>query len=214
VPRKESVKPSEFARIALLVVVAFAAVAPAASAAQPADRPMADVRNAASACETGSLSQVFAPWEDRALYTLAPGGDFETAAEGWTLDGPGTVAADSSPFLLGAALGAGSLELGTGASALSPPICVETGFPTFRFMARSMGDDGDVLTVELVYPDGEAQPVGQVMPGAQLAPTRKVALAQGRLSNPNGSASVQLRFTAPAGTVRVDDVYVDPRYHR
>ena len=211
-PTNESVKPSEFARIALLAVVAFAAVAPAASAAQPADRPMAQVRDAA--CETGALSRVFAPWDDRALYTLAPGGDFETAAEGWTLEGPASMAADSSPFLLGAALGVGSLELEAGATALSPPICVETGFPTFRFMARSMGVDAGVLTVELVYSDDEAQPVGQVMPGAEWAPTRRVALAQGRCSNPSGSASVQLRFTAAAGTVRVDDVYVDPRYHR
>lgn len=211
-PTTASVKLSEFARIALLAVVAFAAVAPAASAEQPADRSMAQVRDAA--CDTGALSPVFAPWDDRALYTLAPGGDFETAAEGWTLDGPAWIAEDSSPFLLGAALGAGSLELGAGASALSPPICVETGFPTFRFMARSMGVDAGVLTVELVYPDGEAQPVGQVMPGAEWAPTRRIALAQGRCSSPSGSAFVQLRFVVIAGAVRVDDVYVDPRYHR
>ena len=207
-PTKESVKPSEFARTALLVIVAFAAFAPAASAAQSADVPAADVRDAA--CETGSLSQVFAPWEDRALYTLAPGGDFETAAEGWMLDGAALVTGDSSPFLLGAALGTGSVELGAGASALSPPICVETGFPTFRFMARSLEDDAGELTVELVHSDGETQPVGQVLPGAEWAPTRRVSLAQGR----SASGPVQLRFAVVAGTVRVDDVYIDPRYHR
>ena len=202
-PRKEFVKPSEFARIALLVVVAFAAIAPAASAAAPSAEPEA------AACDTSSLSRVFAPWEDRALYTLAPGGDFETGAEGWTLDGAALVA-DSSPFLLGAALGAGSIELGAGASALSPPICVETGFPTFRFMARSLGDDAGGLTVELVHADGEAQPVGQVMLGGEWAPSRRVALAQGR----SAAGPVQLRFAVVAGAVRVDDVYIDPRYHR
>jgi hypothetical protein len=204
---KVFVKPSEFARIALLVVAAFAAIAPAASAEQQAVLPAADVREAA--CETDSLSRVFAPWEDRALYTLAPGGDFETAAAGWALDGAALVA-DSSPFLLGAALGTGSVELGAGASALSPPICVETGFPTFRFMARSLDDDAGALTVELVHPDGEAQPVGQVMPDGEWAPTRKVSLAQGRAA----SGSVRLLFAVAAGTVRVDDVYIDPRYHR
>ena len=208
-PTKESVKPSEFARTALLVIVAFAAFAPAASAAQPADLPAADDVLDAE-CETGSLSRVFAPWEDRALYTLAPGGDFETTVEGWTLDGAALVAGDSSPFLLGAALGTGSVELGAGASALSPPICVETGFPTFRFMARSLEDAAGELTVELVHSDGETQPVGQVLPGAEWAPTRRVSLAQGR----SASGPVQLRFAVVAGTVRVDDVYIDPRYHR
>jgi hypothetical protein len=209
VPRKEFVKPSEFARIALLAVVALAAVAPAASAA----RPTAQVRSA-SACDTGALSHVFAPWGDRALYTLAPGGDFETAAEGWTLDGPALIAADSSPFQLGASLGVGSLELGAGATALSPPICVQRGFPTFRFMARSVGVEDGLLTVELVYSDGVVKPVGQLASDADWAPTRRVSLAQGRCSRRRGSASVQLRFSLATGTVRVDDVYVDPRYHR
>jgi hypothetical protein len=77
-------------------------------------------------------------------------------------------------------------------------------------MARSLGDDAGALTVELVHPDGEAQPVGQVMPGGEWAPTRRISLAQGR----SASGSVRLLFSVAAGTVRVDDVYIDPRYHR
>jgi hypothetical protein len=77
-------------------------------------------------------------------------------------------------------------------------------------MARSLGDDAGALTVELVHPDGEAQPDGQVMPGGEWAPTRRISLAQGR----SASGSVRLLFSVAAGTVRVDDVYIDPRYHR
>jgi hypothetical protein len=154
-------------------------------------------------------------WHDRALYTLAPGGDFETQAEGWTLSGPAAIAAESAPFLLGPALGLGSLELAAGATALSPEICVKRGFPTFRFVARSASDEKSVLRVEVVYASGKVKKAGRVKPRAEWAPTRKLSLAQGRFkAKRRGSALVQLRFVATAGTVRMDDVYVDPRYNR
>ena len=98
------------------------------------------------------------------LYTLAPGGDFETLAEGWTLEGA-TVAADSSPFVLGAALGVSSLELPAGATALSPPICVERGFPSFRLTARTVSTDQAVVKVGVVYADGRVKD-GRLKPAA------------------------------------------------
>jgi hypothetical protein len=170
---------------------------------------------AGGACEDRVFSRVFKPWHDRALYTLAPGGDFETQAEGWTLSGPATIAAESAPFLLGPALGLGSLELAAGATALSPQICVKRGFPTFRFVARSAGAEDSVLRVDVVYASGKVKRSGRVKPRAEWAPTRKLSLAQGRFkAKRRGTALVQLRFVATAGTVRMDDVYVDPRYNR
>ena len=184
-----------------LAIAALAFAAPAASAAD--------------GCEERESSPVFEPWNDRARYTLAPGGDFETAAAGWALDGPAAVAAESSPFLLGSALGAGSLELADGATALSAPICVERGFPTFRFVARSAGEEQGVLRVEVVYASGKVKKAGRVKPGAEWAPTRKLSLAQGlSKTGRRGSTLIQLRFAATAGSVRMDDVYVDPRYKR
>jgi hypothetical protein len=170
---------------------------------------------AAAPCEERVFSRVFKPWNDRALYTLAPGGDFETLAEGWTLEGPAVIAADSSPFLLGATLGTGSLELPAGATAVSPPICVQRGFPTFRFLARSVSVEPSQLKVQVVYASGKTKTTGLVKPAAEWAPTRKLSLAQGRFrTRRRGTALVQLRFAALAGTVHVDDVYVDPRYNR
>jgi hypothetical protein len=165
-------------------------------------------------CEARTFARVFKPWNDRRLYTLAPGGDFETLAEGWTLEGA-TVAADSSPFVLGAALGVSSLELPAGSTALSPPICVERGFPSFRLAARTISTDQAVVKVGVVYANGRVKKAGRVKPAADWAVTRKLSLAQGRFRVRRGeSALVQLRFAVTAGTARLDDVYVDPRFWR
>jgi hypothetical protein len=198
----------ELARIATLALVALGVAAPAASA-EKKPKPVT------APCDERVFSRVFAPWHDRGLYTLAPGGDFETQAADWTLEGPATVAADSAPFLLGAALGAGSLELPAGATAVSPPICVERGFPSFRFVARSVSVEAGDLKVQVVYADGRRKSAARVKPAAEWAPTRKVSLAQGRFRVRRGSSAVvRLRFAAIGGSVRVDDVYVDPRYNR
>lgn len=165
-------------------------------------------------CEARTFARVFEPWNDSRLYTLAPGGDFETLAEGWTLEGA-TVAADSSPFVLGAALGASSLELPAGAVALSPPICVQRGYPSFRLAARTVSTDQAVVKVGVVYADGRVKKTGRLKPAADWAVTRKLSLAQGRFRVRRGeSALVQLRFAVTAGTARLDDVYVDPRFWR
>ena len=193
--------PLPHLRSLALAIAALAFAAPAASAAD--------------GCEERVSSPVFEPWNDHGLYTLAPGGDFEAAAEGWILEGPTAVAAESSPFPLGPALGAGSLELAAAAIALSAPICVERRFPTFRFVARSAGEEQGVLRVEVVYASGKVKKAGRVKPGAEWAPTRKLSLAQGlSKTGRRGPTLIQLRFAATAGSVRIDDVYVDPRYTR
>ena len=168
----------------------------------------------AAPCAERVFATVFAPWRDKRLYTLSPGGDFETLAEGWTLEGA-TLAADSSPFLLGEALGTSSLELSAGASAVSPPICVQRGFQSFRFVARSVGEERAVVKVQVLYAKGREKATARLKPAAEWTPTRKLSLAQGRFKVRKGrSAEVRLRFAVTDGTARVDDVYVDPRMWR
>jgi hypothetical protein len=239
----KSMTLSQFVRLGRAIAVAAAALAvaaPAASAEEAVEKADGVVENTgdavgkaepapdekaaekpakaqtpAAGCDPRVFTRVFEPWRDRALYTLAPGGDFETQAEGWTLEAPAAIAADSAPFLLGAALGAGSLELPAGATAVSPPICVQRGFPSFRFLARSVSTDAGVLKVQVLYPGRKPKTTGRIKPAAEWAPTRKLSLAQGRFrTRRRGTALIQLRFAATAGTVRLDDVYVDPRYNR
>lgn len=208
---------------ALAVVAALlAAAVPSAAAAKPdkaadraakVERPKKGI--AGNPCADRDFARVFEPWHDRARYTLAPGGDFETLAEGWTLEGGAVLAADSSPFQLGAALGVSSLELPAGASVVTPPICVERGFPTFRFAARSVSAERAGLKVQVLYADGRRKPTGRLKPAFEWAPTRKLSLAQGRFKIRRGrSAEMQLRFSVSSGTARIDDVYIDPRIWR
>ena len=169
---------------------------------------------AGSPCPDRAFSTVFRAFHDRALYTPAPDGDVEAGAVGWELGDGAVVVDESSSIQLGAALGATSLELADGASAVSPEICVEYGFPSFRFVKRSA--DGGVLRVAVLYRDGKkAKKAGRVKAAAGWTVTRKVSLAQGRFHVKRGqSASVQLKFTASGGSVRMDDVYIDPRLRR
>ena len=169
----------------------------------------------AAPCADRTFAKVFSAWHDNALYTLAGDGDFESQAAGWTLKGPASIVADSPPFLLGPALGASSLELAAGASAVSPPICVERGFKSFRFAARSVSADRGVLRVQVLYAGGKKKSPRRVRARAEWAPTRKVSLSQGLFHvRRHGSTEIQLRFRASADTVRIDDVYVDPFYRR
>jgi hypothetical protein len=162
-----------------------------------------------SACPDRAFATVFSAFNDKALYTLAPDGDFEAGAAGWSLAGGANVAGESSSIQLGAALGAGSLKLPAGASAVSPAICVEHGFPSFRFAVKGAG----VLHVQVLYADGRSKKTGRIRGGAAWHVTRKLSLSQGRFHVRAGeSANVQLKFTASGGTVAMDDVYVDPRY--
>lgn len=169
----------------------------------------------AAPCADRTFAKVFSAWRDNALYTLAGGGDFETQADGWTLEGAASIAADSPPFLLGTELGVSSLELAAGATAVSPPICVERGFKSFRFAARSVSAGQGALRVQVLYASGKKKSPRRVRPGAAWAPTRKLSLAQGLFHvRRRASTEIQLRFTASAGTVRIDDVYVDPFLRR
>jgi hypothetical protein len=227
---------STLARGLAAAVATLAVAAPAALAAKPdhaTGRP-ADVAKpkqaakpehvatpstsvaAGGACAERAFSTVFASYQDSSLYTLAPDGDFEAGAAGWTLADGATVADESSSLQLGAALGAKSLELAPGASATTPAICVEHGFPGFRFAARSAGASRGVLRVQVLYGSGhKSKKTGRIKAAHAWKVTRKLSLAQGRFHVKAGqSANVQLKFTASRGTVRMDDVYVDPRLRR
>jgi hypothetical protein len=171
------------------------------------------VKPAGSGCAERVFSKVFRAFHDRGLYTLAPDGGFEAGAEGWELGDGATVVDESSSILLGDALGAKSLELAPGASATTPAICVAKGFPSFRFATRSA--DRGVLRVQVLYASGKAKKAGRVKARDAWKVTRKLSLAQGRFRTKRaGVANVQLKFTASRGTVRMDDVYVDPRFRR
>lgn len=172
----------------------------------------------AAGCPATPTSVAFAKVGDDANYSLAPGGDFETAAGGWTLGGA-LVVAGNEPLLLGAASDDHSLVIAGGTRVVSAPFCVGVEHPTFRFLARKTSGKGATLAVRLRW----TQPNGQVnetttatLNGSAYAswtPTPSLTLAPTLpLQGKGQSLQVQVVFETQdaGGAWQIDDLYIDP----
>jgi hypothetical protein len=158
------------------------------------------------ACNSNALSQPFSPWGDTSSYELAPGGDFEAGSAAWNLTGGAQVAPGSEPFAATGTLGASSLSLPAGSSAVSPTTCIDAAYPTVRFFVGGTG----TLAVSVVY-HGLAIPTGLVITAGDWMPSPVMTTLSpvfGLLSG--GTAQVSIQLTALTGSPRVDDVFVDP----
>lgn len=179
--------------------------------------------SASAACETRAFSPVFSAWDDPALYTLAPNGDFEDGLTGWTVSGDARIVVDSPGRTAKQAGDRQALELRPGSSAVSPPICVAAGYPSSRMFGHTVRRNpasGSTLLVEVIYLDParggqSAKKLGSAPDELTWDATRKLSVAQGQLNlkpDSNGNAYIQYRFTPLFSTTwRIDDLYVDPR---
>jgi hypothetical protein len=165
-------------------------------------------------CPATTMSHPFAAWGDSSSYEAVPGGSFEGSLAGWTLAGGATRTTGSEPYGVTGAVGQSSLLLPAGASAQSPPVCVDASHPTFRFFARNNSLLASVA-VQVVYPT-LLGPVALPLGAATLSPTWRPTLPMltgslvGALLN-GGTTQLSLRFTALLGASQIDDVFVDPR---
>jgi hypothetical protein len=183
-------------------LAALGAVAPAAQAATTATT---------SAVCGHTLSTIFSAFGDSGYYTLVPNGHFEAGTTGWTL-GAARVVTDQAGFKLGGIAGRKSLELPAGAKVTSAPVCAAKTYKTFRFVARSVAGQAS-LDVEVLYADGRVKSAGTLKPTNGWAPTPVLQISQGALDlAATGTTMVKFRFTARSAAVRIDDVYIDPRY--
>ena len=180
-------------------MVALATTAAAASAACPPPAP---------------TSQPFAPWGDRASYTLAGGGAFEDALS-WTVQGTPTLALENDPFQLGGP-GATSVRL-TGRQAItSPVLCVSADHPYLRFVGRAR-DRYTRLVLEVLWSDKGVykEKVLEEHPAdlwQRWAPSKIVPLG-GALPTGSGELhEIRLRFKLKdgVGDWLVDDLFIDP----
>jgi hypothetical protein len=185
---------------ALAVTVATAAAAAPAHAALLTPTP--------TDCGTPDVDQVFAPWKDRANYFVAPGGDFESGAKGWTLSGGAKIVADQEPWDVGGTDGSRALELPAGATAVSPVVCMGLEEPTIRMFARSTGALKVSATVKTNIGLNLTLPLG-LDTGAAWAPgaIHPVVFNTAGLGQ---KVPVQIVLSGSSGTSRVDDLYVDP----
>jgi hypothetical protein len=155
-------------------------------------------------------------------YTLVPGADFESGAQGWKLSGGARVVSGNEPWFVTGAGHSRSLLLPAGSSATSPPMCMGLVLPVVRFFSTG-GVLLSYMQVEALYTDTAGRqksivllPVG--LPSKTWIPNLPMLQLGGALNTLtlNGLTSeISLRFTPRgllfgSGTWQVDDVYVDP----
>jgi hypothetical protein len=177
----------------------------------------------APSCDNGATSKPFAAWGDDNSYFLAPGGNFETGAEGWTLNGA-RVVDDQEPWRVNRDNGTQALQIPAGRSVVSPTMCVGIEHPSMRFFAHRSGGGLLAATSQLVVTARVETSLGVVVEvpvGTITALTNgttwnrtpvQIVLASLLPLLPGEHTPIQFRFAAVGSSAWViDDVYVDPR---
>jgi len=190
--------------LALAVGPGSAAAATTTSSSTPATCPSA-----------GTATKVFSQFGDSAEYTPAPNGTFQNKASGWTIVGNAKLIADTNPFGLGGS-GAQALQMGPMSVAISPPSCVTSANPYFRYLIKSnffgsnvttgvdyLGTAASALFNAYSYTNLSLLP-GSWSPSAPNPLSTRIPLLN------NGSSTVRLVFTDLSGSYTIGDVFVDP----
>jgi hypothetical protein len=205
-----SIQPTPIKAIVGLACTALVSVLLTVTGTAAADAALINT----GTCPATNLSHPFAAWGDSSSYEAVPGGSFEGSLAGWSLSGGAARASGSEPYAVTGTAGQSSLLLPAGASAQSPPVCVDASHPTFRFFARNNSLLATVA-VQVVYPTllgPVALPLGAAALSSTWRPTLPMLTGSlvGALLN-GGTTQLSLRFTALLGASQIDDVYVDPR---
>ena len=167
----------------------------------------------AGPCPNYASSKIFSRWLDPMNYTLAPGGNFESAA-GLTLTGGAKIVAGNESYNVGTG-GKSSVLLPRGATVTTGPICVGLSKPTVRFFAkRPTFALLPLLTVEGLYVDKKGvtrslPAVGVALAGNSWTPQLPF-ITTGALLELGDTTMMRFRIRALSGDWQVDDFYVDP----
>ena len=116
-------------------------------------------------------------------YSLLPGGDFESGAQGWKLSGGARVVGGNESFYVTSAPDSHSLLLPSGSSATSPPMCMGLLLPIVRYFSTG-GAALSYLRVEAVYTDASgpralARSASRALPTKSWSPGTARASAAG-----------------------------------
>jgi hypothetical protein len=175
----------------------------------------------AETCTDPFIENPFMRFGDDRDYVRAPDGSFEDARlSGWQLSGAKRVT-EADPVDLGATDGRGMLSMPTGSTAISPTMCVDLNYPTFRVLAKAVRNaDSAEFRIEVAYPDAD-KPAWEELSkfdgkqftnaGSGWRLTDHMDMKPELGGKAWGYRRVAFRFTALAGNWRLDDLYVDPR---
>ena len=171
----------------------------------------------AEACTPStSGTQVLKPFGDSNLYSLAPGGSFESATNGWTLNGS-SVQSGNESYKVNGSSHSHSLLVPATSQPVSAPICVSSATPYFRFFAKQAGSGWSEMNINVLWTDSSGS---HVTTAGGLSPTTSWGLTQsynlgamlGPVFQPGITLSVRLQFVPASGgaPIAIDDIEVDP----
>lgn len=199
-----------FPAVTLLAGAAGAMLTLTAPAAL-ADKHTATTPTAPAVCPGQVLSQVFLAEEDTHLYTLAPGGEFNSPSEGWTLSGGASIVVAARPN----AIAGGVLSLPSGSRAVSPPMCVTLAYPMARaWVDAAVGAKAVKVSVSYAGTPSELAPqaVGTLKAKHGVWTLGKFGVEPALGGSEQAPRQVQFVLEGAArGTNEVWGVYVDPR---
>jgi hypothetical protein len=198
-----------------------------ATAAQANTTPLGSTQLFVSAasyktCSEPLIENPFMRLGDNRDYVMAPDGSFEDPAlPGWQLTAGAKRVTEVDHVDLGPHDGAGMLSLPGRTRAISPTMCVDLNYPTFRVLTKAVGrTDSSEFKIEVVYPDS-SNPTWEELSkfdgkqfsnaGSGWRLTSDMDMKPDLGGKAAGFRRVAFRFTALTGTWRVDDLYVDPR---
>jgi hypothetical protein len=167
----------------------------------PADSP--------STCDT-NVSQPFRPWGDSANYVLTPGGSFEPGGPSWTLSRGVRIVSGNESFYVRSTSDRYSLYMPSGSSVTTPPMCFAAGDWKMRFFATGGGKVRVQVRVKSLLGLLSILDGGTVKSGSTWRPSPEIGLLITNLGGILATDSVSFRLIAKDGSVRIDDVYLDP----
>jgi hypothetical protein len=168
----------------------------------------------AGPCPSYPSSQVFAKWLDPARYTLAPGGDFESASGLSFTGGAKLVSGNESSYVHGTGDDS-SVLIPAGGTVTTGPICVGLDKPTIRFFAKRPSFSLlPLLTVEGMFTTKAGTTASLPLVGVPLAGNswslQLPFVTTGAVLELGDTTMMRFRIRAVTGSWQVDDLYVDP----
>ena len=167
----------------------------------PADSP--------STCDT-NMTQPFKPWRDSAYYVLVPGGSFEPGGPAWKSSGGARIVRGNESFYVRSKKDRYSLHMPAGSSVITPPSCFAAGHWKMRFFATGGGTVRVQVRVKSLLGLLSILDGGTVRSGSTWKPSPEIGLLVTNLGGILATDSISFRLIAKGGSVRVDDVYLDP----
>ena len=163
-----------------------------------------------------TLTQPFAPFNDLGLYTPVANQGLEAGAASWTLSGGAAVVGGNEPWRVAGAADSHALDLPSGSSAVTAPICIDQTYPYFRLFALNAGSGKRSLEIDVLYYDTKGKllstkPYGYETSSVAWQPTPTIAIDVWDKSA-TAAAPVSFRFVPKGKDAHfvIDDVFVDP----